>query len=241
MSLGCFVAGTDTSVGKTRIAAALARSLSARGLAVGAMKPVASGAERIGGALRSPDAIALSSAMNVAMRYEIMNPYCFEAPVSPHIAAQDANMTIDPGRVLVCYRSIASSAEVVLVEGAGGWLAPIDSKRTMADIAAELALPVVLVVGLRLGCLNHAALTFAAIRAASVPFAGWIASAMDPTFERASENMAKLREILASCELGMLPHSRRVDTDAEHLHDAATTLLQVLAKHAAGTDLAVSA
>jgi dethiobiotin synthetase len=179
--------------------------------------------------------------MNVAMPYELVNPYCFEAPVSPHLAAQDANTTIDPERVLACYRSIASRAQVVLVEGAGGWLAPIGSKRTMADIAQALSLPVVLVVGLRLGCLSHAALTFEAIRAASIPVAGWIASAVDPSLQRAAGNMAKLREIFASTELGMLPHAGRTDGDAEHLHDAATTLLHVLAKHSAAADHAVSA
>jgi dethiobiotin synthetase len=203
---GCFVAGTDTGVGKTRVSAALCRAFVARGLRVAGMKPVATGSFRDGPAgLRNSDAIALRAASNVEAPYELTNPYCFEPAISPHLAAADSGTTIDPAHVGQCFHALAARAEVVVIEGTGGWLAPIGAATTMADIAETLALPVVLVVGLRLGCLNHAALTFRAVRDARLPFAGWIANAFDPAFARSADNVATLASLLGAPPLAQLP------------------------------------
>ncbi|MGH8285491.1 MAG: dethiobiotin synthase [Steroidobacteraceae bacterium] len=225
MSVGCFIAGTDTGVGKTRVSVALCRAFVALGLRVAAMKPVASGAERIGDtALRNADAMALLSVTNVAVPYELANPYCFEPAVSPHLAARDAGMAIEPHRIAACYEQIAARADVVLVEGAGGWLAPIGAAGTMADIATALALPVVLVVGLRLGCLNHAALTLQAVRASQARLAGWIANAIDLSFERSADNVGSLEKIFGTPALGALPYGADSDTEAALLAPAANAL-----------------
>jgi dethiobiotin synthetase len=209
VTAGCFIAGTDTGVGKTRVGVALCRALVALGLRVAAMKPVATGAIRDGEAgLRSGDALSLRAACNVAVPYELTNPYCFEPPISPHLAALDAGRSIEPGRIAECLRDIAPLADVVVVEGTGGWLAPIGHASTMADVAETLALPVVLVVGLRLGCLNHATLTLQAVRASRLRFAGWIANGVDPAFERCADNVATLASLLGAPPFAQLPFAR---------------------------------
>jgi dethiobiotin synthetase len=228
MSLGCFIAGTDTGVGKTRVAVALCRALAAAGVRVAGLKPVACGAECGEGALRNGDALALQAASNVVVPYEIVNPYCFAPAISPHLAARDAGVTIDTARITQCYGWVGTRAEIVLIEGAGGWLAPIDETRTMADVAEALALPVVLVVGLRLGALNHASLTLQAIAASRLPVAGWIANAIDPSYERAEENVATLRRALGATELGRLPYSAASEAELPSLAPAAVSLLQAL-------------
>jgi len=221
-----FVTGTDTCVGKTRVAVALCRALAAEGLRVAAMKPVASGSERLGGGtLRNADALALQAACNLTLPYELVNPYCFEAAVSPHLAARDAGVVIDPQRIADCYGAIAARADAVIVEGAGGWLAPIGEETTMAEVAMMLALPVVLVVGLRLGCLSHAALTVRAIRAGGATLAGWIANAIEPGFERAADNVATLERLCGAPALGLLPYDAHVDGDGEGMHRAVRKLL----------------
>jgi dethiobiotin synthetase len=189
---GVFIAGTDTGVGKTVIAAALIRALVRDGLRVAAMKPVAAGADMTASGLRNADALTLLAASNVAAPYERVNPYCFAAPIAPHIAARDAGITVDIELLRQRFAELASEADCVVVEGAGGWLTPISTGASMADVAAALALPAVLVVGLRLGCLNHAFLTVDAVAARGVPFAGWVGNSIDPAFERAADNIGEL-------------------------------------------------
>jgi dethiobiotin synthetase len=189
---GFFVTGTDTGVGKTVAAAALARALAARGRRVAVMKPVASGAEPASEGLRSADALALMAAANVPAPYETVNPYCFVPPVSPHIAARECGAVTDLAVIRRCFDALAGRADCVVVEGAGGWLAPITESATMADLALALRVPVILVVGLRLGCLNHAFLTHESIRAHGASFAGWVANGIDPAMERITENLATL-------------------------------------------------
>jgi len=229
MTRGCFVAGTDTGVGKTRVGAALCREFAARGLRVAGMKPVATGAFRDGPAgLRSGDAVALRAASNVEAPYELSNPYCFEPAISPHLAAADAGKAIDPARIGQCFHALATRSDVVVVEGTGGWLAPIGVNATMADIAGTLSLPVVLVVGLRLGCLNHAALTLRAVRDARLPFAGWIANAIDPAFTRSADNVSTLASLLGVAPLAQLPFATG-DSALPTLHPrAADALLAAL-------------
>src|SRR3569833_2368860 len=160
---GVFVTGTDTGIGKTVVAAGLVRGLVAQGLRVAVMKPVASGSERTPEGLRNADALALMAASNVAVPYERVNPYCFEPPVSPHIAADEAGIRIDLTKIRVDFDALVESSDWIVAEGAGGWLAPIGPGIGIRELAMALHLPVVLVVGLRLGCINHARLTKQAI------------------------------------------------------------------------------
>jgi dethiobiotin synthetase len=202
---GVFITGTDTGVGKTLVATAIVRALVASGLRVAGMKPVASGAERGPDGLRNADALALSGAANVAAPYETLNPYCFEPPIAPHIAAREAGVAIDIHRVRSLFQELAHEADFVVVEGAGGWLAPISATQTLADLALALEVPVILVVGLRLGALNHALLTAESIAARGAQLAGWAASHVDPAFARSAENLATLEARLRAAPLASVP------------------------------------
>jgi dethiobiotin synthetase len=177
-----FVAGTDTGVGKTWVATRLLRYLAASGLRAAGMKPVAAGADPTLDGLRNDDALALASASNVLLPYETLNPYCLADATSPHIAAKNAGISIDIGLIMERYSMIVAKSDIVIVEGAGGWLAPIGDETTMADVAAALGLPVLLVVGMRLGCISHALLTADAIRARGLHLAGWIANPVSAEF-----------------------------------------------------------
>ena len=202
---GIFVTGTDTAVGKTVVACALARGFRAHGARVAVMKPVASGATRTPEGLRNADALALMEAAQAATPYAVVNPYCFEPPISPHIAAKEAMIEVDIAIIRRNFDALAADADWVVIEGAGGWFAPISDRQTMADVAWALAVPTVMVVGVRLGCLNHAQLTRLAIEARGVSFAGWIASGVDPAMERAAENLASLERLLGEPALAVVP------------------------------------
>ena len=203
---GVFVTGTDTGVGKTLVACALVRALVQEGLRVAVLKPVASGSLATPEGLRNEDALALGACANCGQSYTEINPYCFEPPISPHIAADEAKIKIDIDKIRGDYDRLADRADWVVVEGAGGWLAPIGAGHTMADLARALPAKVLLVVGLKLGCLNHAALTRASIRAAGAPFAGWVASALDPHLLRAPENLKALERSLGEPALEHLAY-----------------------------------
>ena len=205
---GVFVTGTDTGVGKTVIACALVRALRECGWQVAVMKPVASGARRTPCGLRSDDALALIEAAATAAPYSDVNPYCLEKPISPSIAAKDANITIDVGMIRSKFLTLAAGADWIVVEGAGGWLAPLSDYQTMADLAWALSLPALLVVGLKLGCLSHAQLTRLGIEAHGVSFAGWVASGVDPAMACSSENLAALERVLGEPALAVVPHAR---------------------------------
>jgi len=205
---GLFIAGTDTGIGKTHTAVAIVRALCRRGLQVAVMKPVAAGAVDTPAGLRNEDALALIHAANVAADYSLVNPYCLRAPVSPHLAAAEEGVTLDRSRVARAFETLAQHADCVVVEGAGGWLAPIGECETMADVARTLALPIVLVVGLKLGCLSHAQLSARAIEADGLHLAGWIANQVDPRFERMAENVATLERLLGRAPLALLHHAR---------------------------------
>lgn len=202
---GLFITGTDTGVGKTVIGCALVRAFAARAERVAVMKPIASGSERTSQGLRNEDALALMAAASIKLPYARVNPYCFEPAISPHIAAKDAKIEIDIGKIAEEYLAIAAVSDRVVVEGAGGWLAPIGEDTSMADLACSLGVPALLVVGLRLGCLNHAALSRRAMQAAGVPFAGWIANALGAPMEREAENLATLERRLGEPPLAIVP------------------------------------
>ena len=202
---GLFIAGTDTGVGKTLVAVSIVRALAERGVAVAAMKPVAAGASMTPQGLRNDDALALAAAASVAAPYERINPYCLRAPLSPHIAAAEEGIAIDVRTIRQRFEELARGADCVIVEGAGGWLAPIGARETLADVARALELPVVLVVGLRLGCLNHALLSARAIAADGLELAGWIGNGIDAEFERRAENLLTLEQRLGCAPLALLP------------------------------------
>jgi dethiobiotin synthetase len=204
---GLFVTGTDTGVGKTRVSVALIHALRAQGLRVAAMKPVAAGAESRGGALLNEDVAALTAAVNVDADPRWVNPYLFEAPLAPHIAAAQAGVVIDLQAIADAYARLAALSDVVVVEGVGGFRVPLNAAQDSADLAAALGLPLVLVVGLRLGCLNHALLTAAAIAADGCRAVGWIGNVIDPAMLRLEDNLATLRERLPMPCLGVLPHA----------------------------------
>lgn len=202
---GVFVTGTDTGVGKTLIAASLVRALARRGLRVAVMKPVASGSQPTPAGPRNADALELMACSSVAAAYDTVNPYCFVPAVSPHIAAAEAGVTIALAPILERFESLAARADWVVVEGAGGWLAPLGPALAIADLAAALELPVVLAVGMRLGCLNHALLTRASMAARGAVFGGWVANGLDARLERAEQNVATLTERLGEPPLARIP------------------------------------
>jgi len=191
---GWFVTGTDTGVGKSRASAALLHALRARHPRCVGMKPVAAGAEPdASGQLQNDDTLALRAASNVAVPPELDNPVLLADPMSPHIAAARAGRTIAIEPIVAAYRALAEHADAVVVEGAGGFLVPLTPRLTGGDLAAALGLPVILVVGLRLGCLNHALLTRDAIAARGLRLAGWIASRLDPAMPEQEANLDYLR------------------------------------------------
>jgi dethiobiotin synthetase len=210
-SPGFFLAGTDTGSGKTRVTVGLLRSLRRAGIAASGMKPIASGTIQTLNGIINEDvgAIAAESRTRSGSTPILadINPYCFEHPVSPHIAAQRAGVEIDLQRIAAAYGRLARSTDAVLVEGTGGWLAPIGGRVTMADVAQRLGLPILLVVGLRLGCLNHALLSVEAIQRSGLPLAGWIATAVDPAMQASAENIDALRERLPAPVLAVLPYA----------------------------------
>ena len=199
MQQAYFVTGTDTNVGKTYISQALIRHFVNAGNKTVGMKPIASGCEisRHGvwqGQLVNEDAQALYAASNVKPALGLMNPYRFSPAIAPHIAAQQAGVQIDIAVISSAYQQLAAMADVVVVEGAGGFLVPINAQQTIADLAVELKLPLVLVVGMRLGCINHALLTVEAIKARGLKLAGWVANQIDPEMPMFEENLASLQQ-----------------------------------------------
>jgi len=215
---GLFVTGTDTGVGKTRVAVALIHALRAQGLRVAAMKPVSAGSAPQGDSdpLRAEarvesyapgelneDVVALLQAANVAADIRDVNPYAFVPAIAPHIAAQQAGVRIELDTIVAAYARLAAAADVVVVEGAGGWRVPLNEHEDMADLAQRLGLPVVLVVGLRLGCLSHALLAAESIAQRKLPWAGWVGNAIDPDMACQPENVATLRARLPGPCLGI--------------------------------------
>lgn len=210
---GYFVTGTDTGVGKTVVACALLKAYAARGLRAVGMKPVAAGAEAAAAGLKHEDVERLMAAASVAAARELVNPYCFAPPIAPHIAAREAGVTIDPVRIEGCLRALAALADIVIVEGVGGFRVPLGPATDTAQLAARLALPVVLVVGMRLGCLNHALLTADAIAARGLRLAGWIANHIDPRMAAADANVRALETLIAAPLLARIAFRKNINSD----------------------------
>jgi dethiobiotin synthetase len=205
------VTGTDTGAGKTLVACALLHAFAARGLRAVGMKPVAAGAQRSGGELRSEDAAQLAAAGSVTAPSSLTNPYCFELPIAPHLAARETGVRIEFAPIMNAYHALARLAEVVVVEGIGGFSVPLNDRDDTADLAAQLNLPVILVVGMRLGCLNHALLTAQAIRARALKLAGWVANQVDPAMAFVDDNAQALAQRLTAPRIAQLPFFRRCD------------------------------
>jgi dethiobiotin synthetase len=205
MSSGIFVTGTDTGVGKTVAACALLRAHVAWGLRAVGMKPVASGIALDSG--YNEDVVALEAAGNVSAPRAVRNPYAFAPAIAPHLAAAQAGVKIELGRIDFAYRELALVADRIVVEGAGGAFSPLDDQHDMLDIASTIGLPVLLVVGMRLGCLNHALLSALAIRARGLTLAGWVANAIEPALPCFDKNVATIERRLAAPRLATLPWS----------------------------------
>ena len=211
MTRGCFVTGTDTEIGKTLITTALLHACRERGLSTIGMKPVAAGATNRNSRLINDDVEAIVAASSVGADTKLVNPYLFTPPIAPHIAASETGSDIDANHIVECFNQLATMADIVVVEGVGGFRVPLQGRFDTADLAVELGLPVVLVVGMRLGCINHALLTAEAIRVRKLTCIGWIANQIDPDMSRLQENMATLDELLDMPRLGFVEHMVSAD------------------------------
>ena len=212
---GFFITGTDTGVGKTLIACAMLHAFARTGRRVAGMKPVAAGAAQSVEGLVNDDVAQLRAASNVQAALALINPYCFAPAIAPHIAAAQSGVTIDLNHIAQAYAQLAAAADTVVVEGVGGFCVPLNDDEDTADLARHLGLPVILVVGVRLGCINHALLTAQAIRARGLRLAGWIANRIDPDMPVAGENVAALAERLAAPLLGEIEFT--VAPDPRHV------------------------
>ena len=202
---GLFVTGTDTGVGKTVVGCALLAALGGQGVCTVAMKPVASGCHRSPAGLRNEDAEALQAAAAVKVPYEQVNPVALEPAVAPHLAAAQAGVEIDVPALAQAARRLEADADLLLAEGAGGWRVPLTATAGFADLAVDLGYPVVLVVAIRLGCINHALLTAEAVQRDGLTLAGWVANVLDPDEPLQQEQIASLQARLPAPSLGTLP------------------------------------
>jgi dethiobiotin synthetase len=212
-----FVTGTDTGVGKTLASCALLHRLRARGLRALGMKPVAAGVEASPEGPVNPDVAELRRASSWPAPLEQVNPYLFDPPVAPHLAAAAVGVRIEIAPIRRAFEALRASADAIVVEGVGGFLVPLNDREDAGDLAVALALPVVLVVGMRLGCLNHALLTQQAIVARSLRLAGWIANSIDPGMQRFEDNLQALRQRIGAPLLGVVPFQPTPDPAALEL------------------------
>jgi len=209
MEKGYFITGTDTNVGKTWATVTLMRYFKIQGKSVVGMKPVASGCRVQDGRLRNEDALLIQENTSLSVDYDLINPYAYELPVSPHIAGVDNPVKLD--LLIAKFELLKTVADVVIVEGAGGWYSPLNEREDNSDLAKALALPVIMVVGIRLGCINHAKLAYQAIMQSGVAFAGWIAVCTDPELLSRDDNILTLKKALDVPLLGVLPYRKVAD------------------------------
>ncbi|KAA5835804.1 dethiobiotin synthase [Pseudomonas chlororaphis] len=215
MSRAYFVTGTDTDVGKTTVAAGLLHAARLSGLSTAAGKPVASGCELTPKGLRNADALALLAECSLPLTYDEVNPLAFEPAIAPHLAAREAGVALTVQALLAPMRQVlAKGADFTLIEGAGGWRVPLADQDNLSDLAMALGLPVILVVGVRLGCINHALLTAEAIAQDGLQLAGWVANIIEPKTSRLEENLATLAERLPAPCLGRVPRLKAISAEA---------------------------
>lgn len=215
MKKNYFITGTDTDVGKTLVTAALLHSASDRGLVTIGLKPVAAGCDLVAGQLKNADALALMEASSVNLIYDQVNPVALEPAIAPHIAAQKAGVRLSADRLAAyCKGSLMRHYDLALVEGAGGWRVPLNDRETLASVAKQLNFPVILVVGMKLGCISHALLTAEAIIRDGLPFAGWVANRIDADMAEYEANLDSLKQRLPGLFLGAIPFVESVDPRA---------------------------
>ncbi|MBA1201676.1 dethiobiotin synthase [Pseudomonas capeferrum] len=215
MSAAYFIAGTDTDVGKTTIAAGLLRCARLSGLSTLGAKPVASGCVVTAEGLRNPDALALIAESSLSLPYDQVNPFAFEPAIAPHLAAREAGTALTvPTLQAAMHQVLAYNADFTLIEGAGGWRVPLSDQANLSDLAIALKLPVILVVGVRLGCINHALLSAEAILRDGLQLAGWVANIIEPGTSRLEENLASLAERLPAPCLGKVPTLKAPSAEA---------------------------
>lgn len=217
MSKGIFVTGTDTGIGKTYVSCLLMDELIKQGYRVVGMKPIASGAETVDGILQNEDAKQLIQHSNINAPYSLINPYCFEPPIAPHIAAERDQQQIDLDVLFKAYTELSTKADYVIVEGVGGWSVPLNDRKTVADIPSKLNIPVILVIGMKLGCINHALLTAEAIRANGNNLIGWIANKIDAEMVAYDENLQTLEAMLECPLIAHVPFFDEKQNDPNQL------------------------
>jgi len=220
MTRGFFITGTDTGVGKTLVSCLLLEFFNAQGLHTAAMKPVASGCRNSSLGWRNDDAEQLQQAASIDLSYEQVNPYALPAAIAPHLAAHQCNMAISIEAILENFRHIYDTSQLVIVEGVGGWFVPLNETQTTADLARRLKLPVIVVVGIRLGCINHALLTIKAIQQdrENPPIAGWVANIIDPETAATDEVIESLQAYIKAPLLGTIPHLKNTKARGDWLH-----------------------
>lgn len=209
-----FIAGTDTEVGKTFAACSLLHAFRNAGIRAVGMKPIAAGTDANG---KNDDVESLIAASTVSAPRELVNPYLFQPAIAPHIAAAEENRLIDIERIIDSFKALREMADAVLVEGVGGFCVPLGPDSDTADLARRLGLPVILVVGMRLGCINHTLLTQQAIAACGLRLSGWIANRIDPAMSRFEENLATLKGRIQAPLLGIIPSASTPETAAQIL------------------------
>ena len=220
MARGIFITGTDTDVGKTTVALGLMAALKNKGVAVAAFKPVSAGCIQTENGLRNDDALQLMQQASVELPYDTVNPYAFEPAIAPHIAADEQNIEMNIDTLVQTYKKIAAEVDVVIVEGAGGWLVPLNETQTMADVAKALKLDVIQVVGLKLGCLNHALLTVENITARGLTQIGWATNQCTSDMPYQEDNIQSLQQRLPNTFLGNIPNLQQFNANdiCQHLN-----------------------
>lgn len=211
MEQGYFITGTDTDVGKTWATIALMRYFKSQGKTVVGMKPVAAGCFTQDGQLKNEDALLIQENASLQIDYDLINPYAYALAISPHIAG--IHNPVKLAKVLEGFTCLKDRAEIILVEGAGGWYAPLNESEDISDLAKALALPVILVVGIKLGCISHAKLSWQAIQNSELPCAGWIAVCLDPSMQKLDETIFTIKMALNKPLLGVMPYMKKADFD----------------------------
>ncbi len=204
--LSCFITGTDTEIGKTLVASAIVHLQAEKGYRVAGMKPVAAGAYLKGKTWCNEDVDSLMQASSLKLDQSLVCPYLFTTPVAPHIASALEGRVIEPNHILKCFRKMRDAADAVVVEGVGGFRVPLTDTFDTADLAVQLDLPVILVVGLRLGCINHALLTVDSIRSRGLNLIGWVANSISPNMDKSEDNLRALKQRISAPLLGHIPY-----------------------------------
>ncbi len=240
MGQGCFITGTDTGVGKTWVTLGLMLALKRRGFTVSGMKPLASGCRRTPEGLRNRDAEMLQEHCSRPIAYELVNRYAFDPPVAPHIAAKEAGVEVELDVILRDFQRLFVKVDFVLVEGIGGWAVPLNEHERLSDLVRRMAIPVILVVGLRLGCINHALLSAEAIGNDAVPLLGWVANGMDSHYHSCDETLYTLSAQISAPMLDYVPwaHPLSPENMAQHLGNATDLLCALRMGNEGGVALA---